>query len=124
MENKYSVLKENADKRSKDSIRKAEDAIVTLLEKKQNINFSIVAKEAGLSRSFLYNNVRIRELIEKHRAHNFLDKGTKYKKEVKTDKSKAVIIVAKDAKIKKLEQYIKELEAKIKKYEGMIYEKI
>ena len=117
-------LKENAKKKHNESMKKAEDAIVYLLQTNQSINFSSVAKHSNLSRSFLYKNEYIRSIIEKHRGYNYFDNRKTYKKEVKTDKSKDTIIAAKDLKIEALEKEIEELKNKIKKYQSMIYERI
>ena len=51
-------------KRSKDKLVQTHKVILELLEAEKVINYYSVAKEAGVSRQFLYSHTELRQLID------------------------------------------------------------
>lgn len=68
----------------------------------EKITFYSVYQKAGVSKSFVYNNKEIREVIEKHRKSP--------SKKTQTKDAKDVIIESQKRKIKELEKEIKQLQ--------------
>lgn len=68
----------------------------------EKITFYSVFQKAGVSKSFVYNNKEIREVIEKHRKSP--------SKKTQTKDAKDVIIESQKRKIKELEKEIKQLQ--------------
>lgn len=77
------------------------EAIKKLQQEDKNINFSSVAKEANVSRSYLYNNEELRPLIEELR---------------ETNDSGRLEVNAKDKIIEKQKDEIKRLKEQLSKY--------
>jgi predicted phage-related endonuclease len=79
---------------------------------------------SGVSKTFLYNNVQIKQRIEELRDKQ-IDKNMNQRlKYDKTAKSKDIIIMAKNKKIKDLEEENKKLKEQIEILRGKLYEKI
>ena len=105
---------------SKSKKRKKEviDSINRMAKRGDKINFYSVMKETKASKSYLYNNKEIRELIEEYRGTNVKPRSVKGNK---------VIIEAQQKKIKELEKAIEKLEANNadsykQKYEKLLQE--
>lgn len=97
-------LKEFAEKKNQETIKKVNKAIDKLKRSKtKTINFKTVAEEAGVSKATLYNNDILKERILSLRA---IQKGVPNDSIVATPKDK---IKAKDDKIKQLYEEIKKL---------------
>lgn len=97
-------LKEFAEKKNQETIKKVNKAIDKLKRSKtKTINFKTVAEEAGVSKATLYNNDILKERILSLRA---IQKGVPNDSIVATPKDK---IKAKDDKIKQLYGEIKKL---------------
>lgn len=97
-------LKEFAEKKNQETIKKVNKAIDKLKRSKtKTINFKTVAEEAGVSKATLYNNDILKERILSLRA---IQKGVLNDSIVATPKDK---IKAKDDKIKQLYGEIKKL---------------
>lgn len=88
------------------------------------INFNAVANESGVSKTFLYDNVEIREKIERLRNAQVNKEINQRAKFDKTSKSKDVIILTKDKKIAKLEKENRELKNELNTLRQLIYNKI
>ncbi|BAQ12883.1 putative Transposase [Clostridium botulinum] len=97
-------LKEFAEKKNQETIKKVNKAIDKLKRSKtKKINFKTVAEEAEVSKATLYNNNILKERILSLRA---IEKGVPNDSIVATPKDK---IKAKDDKIKQLYEEIKKL---------------
>ncbi|MED0962257.1 DUF6262 family protein [Bacillus paramycoides] len=97
-------LKEFAEKKKQETIKKVNKAIDTLKRSKtKKINFKTVAEEAGVSKATLYNNDILKERILSLRA---IRKGVPDNNIIATSKDK---IRATDDKIKRLYEEIKKL---------------
>ena len=117
-------LKEYAKNKSKITLEKVDKAIRELSLTEQKINFNSVSQLGGVSKTFLYNNEetkkRIEELRDKQTSRT-INQRAKYDK---TAKSKDIIIMAKDKKIKELEEENKKLKEQLEILRGKLYEKL
>ena len=100
-----SGLMAHAKSRKEAKLKQVDDAIATLLREHQVVNFNTVAKAAGVSKVYLYNQPLLRERIdalrEQERTHALRQQITHT--HGKTDASKDLVILAKDRRIKELE---------------------
>ncbi|MUG93083.1 hypothetical protein F7734_11795 [Scytonema sp. UIC 10036] len=88
---------------------RTEQAIQKLLKEKKSINFGSVAQEAGVSRTWLYNQIEIRDKIEELRNKDLVKKNQNSKTS-KTLETQTVTSTSKTSVVKELEQRIKKLE--------------
>lgn len=110
-------------RRSEESRQKALKAIEAL--KKQNIpiNFSIVQRESGVSKHFLYENEEIRAMIEAARSEEAEHASAWHKKYDRTARSKDVLLSAKDKRIAKLEEENRQLKTELDTLRRILYER-
>lgn len=117
-------LKEYALKRSQLTLEKVDKAIRELSLTEQKINFNSVSQLSGVSKRFLYKNQEIKKRIEGLRnkqVNKTINQRAKYDK---TSKSKDIIILAKDKKIKELEEENRKLKEQLEVLRGKLYEKL
>ncbi|MGL4656083.1 MAG: DUF6262 family protein [Sarcina sp.] len=117
-------LKEYAKNKSKMTIEKVDKAIRELSLNEQKINFNSVSQLSGVSKTFLYNNEEIKSRIEELRQKQTSRTMNQRAKYDKTSKSKDIIIMAKDKKIKELELENKKLKEQLEVLRGKLYEQI
>lgn len=117
-----SGLKRHAKKRSKIAKEKVDKAIRNLSLLEKEINFQSVKEESGVSKSFLYNSLDIRERIENLRQKQIDQEMSQIGKRKKTKKAKDIVIEAKDKKIKELKQENDKLKKQLKILRGKVYE--
>lgn len=117
-------LKEHAKNKSIMTIEKVDKAIRELSLNEQKINFNSVSQLSGVSKTFLYNNEEIKRRIEELRQKQTSRTMNQRAKYDKTSKSKDIIIMAKDNKIKELELENKKLKAQLEVLRGKLYEQI
>lgn len=117
-------LKEHAKKRSQMALEKVDKAIRELSLTEQKINFNSVSQLSGVSKTFLYNNNEIKKRIEELREKQVSRTINQRAKYDKTSKSKDIIIMAKDKKIKELEEENKKLKEQLEVLRGKLYEKL
>ncbi|MGL4914553.1 MAG: DUF6262 family protein [Romboutsia sp.] len=115
-------LKEYAKNKSKITIEKVDKAIRELSLNEQKINFNSVSQLSGVSKTFLYNNEEIKKRIEELRQKQTSRTMNQRAKYDKTSKSKDIIIMAKDKKIKELELENKKLKEQLEVLRGKLYE--
>jgi hypothetical protein len=114
-------LQRSNTERTRKAREKALQAINSLRDKGEQINFSTVSQRSGISRHFLYEDAETRKAIEEHRKNDVNNEINKRAKFDKTSKSKDVIIAAKDRRIAKLEEENRRLRAEVITLRGMIY---
>ena len=117
-------LKDYAKRRSQMALEKVDKSIRELSLTEQKINFNSVSQLSGVSKTFLYNNEEVKKRIEELRdkqVNKTINQRTKYDK---TSKSKDIIIMAKDKKIKELEEENKKLKEQLEVLRGKLYEKL
>lgn len=117
-------LKEYAKQRSQMALEKVDKAIRELSLTEQKINFNSVSQLSGVSKTFLYNNQEIKKRIEELRDKQVSRTINQRAKYDKTSKSKDIIIMAKDKKIKELEEENKKLKEQLEVLRGKLYEKM
>lgn len=117
-------LKEYAQNKTKITLEKVDKAIRELSLGEQKINFNSVSNLSGVSKNFLYKNQETKQRIEELRdkqTEKVIRQKIKYDK---TDKSKDIIILAKDKKIKELQEENRKLKGQLEIIRGKLYEKI
>jgi len=117
-------LKEYAENKTKMTLEKVDKAIRELSLGEQKINFNSVCNLSGVSKTFMYNNAEIKKRIEELRdkqTEKVIKQRLKYDK---TDKSKDIIIMAKDKKIKELQEENRKLKEQLEVLRGKLYEKL
>ncbi|MEC4815921.1 MAG: DUF6262 family protein [Scytonema sp. PMC 1069.18] len=102
---KVAALKSAAEQKKQQAAENLEKAIHKLTQENQPITFANVAREAGLSVSYLYKYPEIRERIESLRKQQ-LKAGKPIEPQKASDNSKAVIIYQLRDRIKQLEAEI------------------
>lgn len=114
-------LKEYAQNKTKMTLEKVDKAIRELSLGEQKINFNSVSNLSGVSKTFLYNNSEIKKRIEDLRdkqTEKVIKQRLKYDK---TEKSKDIIIMAKDKKIKELQEENKKIREQLEILRGKLY---
>ena len=114
-------LKEYAQNKTKITLQKVDKAIRELSLGEQKINFNSVSNLSGVSKTFLYNNAEIKQRIEELRdkqTEQVIKQRLKYDK---TDKIKDIIIMAKDKKIKELQEENRKLKEQLEVLRGKLY---
>lgn len=122
MSDKMKGLAASDKKRTAEAKAKVMDTIRQLSAGGEKINFNNVQKNSGISKSFLYKDQEIRELIEEQRACIIDNEMNRHAKYDKTSHSKDVIIEAKDKRIAKLETENRRLRTELESLRGMLYE--
>lgn len=117
-------LKEYAKKKTQLTLEKVDKAIRELSLNEGKINFNSVSNLSGVSKTFLYNNEEVRKRIEELRDKQINKDINQRAKYDKTSKSKDIIIMAKDKKIKELEEENKKLKKQLEILRGKLYEKL
>ncbi|MGY5239595.1 DUF6262 family protein [Clostridium tertium] len=117
-------LKEYAKHKSEMTLEKVYKAIRELSLTEQKINFNSVSQLSGVSKTYLYNNEEVKNRIEELRQKQLSKTINQRAKYDKTSKSKDIIILAKDKKIKELEQENKKLKEQLEILRGKLYEKM
>lgn len=112
-------LEEYRKKKQADCSKRVDDAIRQLNFENKSISFNSVSTVAGVSKKYLYEHFydRINDL----RVNN--SKRKSETGQIKSDKSKDIIIAAKDKRIKELEDRIRFLE-QLNKQCADIYERL
>ena len=111
-------LEKFKEERAKEIDGKIDKAIRELVLKGRSINFSSVADLSGVTKATLYRKPNIRKRIEDLRQKE----NEKRIKTEKTDKSKDLIILVKDKKIKELKYENKELKDEIQRLKSILYQ--
>ncbi len=127
-------LQAHAQRRKQATLARVEQALATLLGpenrddnggRKVLINFNTVAKEAGVTKAYLYHDDLMRGRIEALREQ---EQQTAVRRRLrpqgKTDAGKDVIILAKDRRIKELEAEVKRLNREVQVARGQLYDRM
>lgn len=124
MERNTEALKQYAQEKTKIALEKVDKAIKELSLKGERINFNSVMIASGVSKAFLYNNEEVKERIELLRKQEVSKEMNQRAKIDKTSKSKDIIIMAKDKKIKELENENKKLKEQLAILRGKLYSNV
>ncbi|KOA19359.1 hypothetical protein CLHOM_22400 [Clostridium homopropionicum DSM 5847] len=124
MERNTEALKLHAQEKTKIALEKTDKAIRELSLKGERINFNSVATVSGVSKAFLYSNDEVKERIELLRKQEVRKEINQRAKIDKTSKSKDIIIMAKDKKIRELENENKKLKEQLAILRGKLYSNV
>lgn len=124
MEKNTEALKLHAQEKTKIAFDKVDKAIREMSLKGERINFNSVMTVSGVSKAFLYNNEEVKERIELLRKQEINKEINQRAKTDKTSKSKDIIIMAKDKKIRELENENKKLKEQLAILRGKLYSKV
>lgn len=117
-----------AQRKSQEARQRVHQVIDQLLQEQQTINFNTVAKAAQVTKSYLYAHPDVRDRIEVLRTQQDQEKLQHHRAEnqqqgSRTDKTKDVLLAAKDRRIKELEEQNRKLKEDLKRAYGKLYEK-
>ncbi len=117
----------HAQQKSQQACQRVHQVIDQLLREQQTINFNTVAKGAQVTKSYLYAHPDVRDRIEALRAQQDQERIQKRRAENqqqqgRTDKSKDMLLAAKDRRIKELEEQNRKLKEELKVAYGKLYE--
>jgi len=106
----------HAQKRKEQKRKGVEEAITTLLREQKPVNFNTVAKVATVSKAYLYSQPDLRERIEALRQQGVeqMVRERVRSSPGKTDASRDLVILAKDRRIKALEEENHQLQRQLK----------
>jgi hypothetical protein len=118
----------HAQRKAQEARQRVHHVIDQLLREQQTINFNTVAKGAQVTKSYLYAHPDVRERIEALRTQQGQERVERQWTErqwqqSKTDKTKDVLLAAKDRRIKELEEQNRKLKEELKVTYGKLYEK-
>lgn len=125
-ERNTSGMAAHAQRRKELTSQRVEGAITKLLRENAPINFNTVSKEAGVTKQYLYANEQVRGRIEALRDQP-QEQGVRQRvarPHGKTDASKDVVILAKDCRIKELEEEVRRLKKELQGALGKLYERV
>jgi len=119
----------HAQRKSQETRQRVHQAIDQLLKEQQTINFNTVAKTAQVTKSYLYAHADVRDRIEALRAQQDQERLQKRRAERqlqqgRTDKTKDVLLAAKERRIKELEEENRKLKHRLKVALGKRYERL
>lgn len=124
MERNTEALKLHAQEKTRIASEKVDKAIRELSLQGERINFNSVATASGVSKAFLYSNEEVKQRIELLRKQEVSKEINQRAKTDKTSKSKDIIIMSKDKKIRELENENKQLKEQLAILRGKLYEDV
>lgn len=126
-ERNISGMVAHAHRRKEEKQEMVGKTITRLLRERQAVNFNSVAKAAGVSKTYLYSRSDIRERIEALRQQELEQAAREYPSPPvtgKTDRSRDLVILAKDRRIKELEAENRKLSQQLKVALGKAYDQL
>jgi uncharacterized protein DUF6262 len=124
-----SGLQAHAQRKSEAAQKRVHQAIDQLLREQQTVNFNTVAKAAHVTKSYLYAHQDVRERIEALRAQQGQERlerqwAERQQHRARTDRTKDVLLAAKDRRIKALEAENRKLKADLRVACGKLYDQL
>ncbi len=118
-------LAAHAQRRKEANLQRVDAAIATILRENAPVNFNTVSKEAGVTKQYLYANEQVRGRIEalRDQQQEQVVRQRVTRPLGKTDASKDIVILAKDRRIKELEQEVQRLKKELQGALGKLYER-
>ena len=119
----------HAQHKSEEAEKRVHHAIDQLLREQQTVNFNTVAKAANVTKSYLYAHQDVRERIEALRTQQGQERierqyAARQQHQERTDKTKDVLLAAKDRRIRALETENRKLKEELKVAHGKLYEQV
>jgi broad specificity polyphosphatase/5'/3'-nucleotidase SurE len=124
-----SGLLAHAQSKSQQTLQRVHQAIDQLLREQQIVNFNTVAKAASVTKSYLYAHQDVRERIEALRTQQGQERierqwAAQQQHQARTDKTKDVLLEARDRRIKALEAENRKLKEDLKVAYGKLYDRL
>ena len=119
----------HAQRKSQQTQQRVHQAIDQLLREQQTVNFNTVAKAANVTKSYLYAHQDVRERIEALRTQQGQERlerqwADRKLHQARTDKTKDVLLAAKDRRIKELEAENRQLKKHLQVALGKAYDRL
>jgi len=116
----------HAHQRKEQKRKRVEEVITRLLRDHQAVNFNTVAKAAGVSKAYLYTQPLFRDRIEalRQQAREQTVRDRVARPTGKTDAGKDLVILAKERRIKELEEENRKLKHQLNAALGKAYERL
>ncbi len=124
-----SGLLAHAQSKSQQTLQRVHQAIDQLLREQHIVNFNTVAKAASVTKSYLYAHQAVRERIEALRTQQGQERierqwAAQQQHQARTDKTKDVLLEARDRRIKALEAENRKLKEDLKVAYGKLYDQL
>ncbi len=116
----------HAHQRKEEKRKRVEEVITRLLREHQAVNFNTVAKAAGVSKAYLYTQPLFRDRIEalRQQTREQMVRDRVARPTGKTDAGKDLVILAKERRIKELEEENRKLKQQLKAALGKAYDRL
>jgi cell shape-determining protein MreC len=119
----------HAQRKATETQQRVHQAIDQLLREQHTVNFNSVAKAANVTKSYLYAHQDVRERIEALRTQQGQQRmerqwADRQHHQSKTERTKDVLLTAKDRRIKALEAENRQLKEDLKVARGKLYEQV
>ncbi len=119
----------HAQRKAAETQQRVHQVIDQLLREQHTVNFNTVAKAANVTKSYLYAHQDVRERIEALRTQQGQERieqqwADRQQHQSKTDRTKDVLLAAKDRRIKALEAENRQLKEELKVARGKLYEQV
>jgi hypothetical protein len=119
----------HAQRKVQQTQQRVHHAIDQLLREQRTINFNTVAQAAQVTKSYLYAHQEVRERIEALRSQQGQERleragAQRQQHQTRTDKTKDVLLEARDRRIKALEEENRKLKEELKVAYGKLYEQV
>ena len=116
----------HAHQRKEQKRKRVDEAFTRLVREHMSINFNTVAKAAGVSKAYLYSQPQLRDRIEALRQQ---EREQMVRERVahptgKTDAGKDIVILAKERRIKELQEENRKLKQQLKAALGVAYDQL
>ncbi len=116
----------HAHQRMEEKRKRVDEAITRLLRDQQTVNFNAVAKAAGVSKTYLYSQPQFRDRIEALRQQ---EREQMVRERVarpigKTTAAKDLVILAKERRIRELEEENRKLKHQLNAVLGKAYDRL
>lgn len=118
-----------AHRKAEETQKRVYQAVDQLLREQQTVNFNTVAKAANVTKSYLYAHQDVRERIEAIRTQQGKERlerqwAERQQHQARTDKTKEVLLAARDRRIKALEAENRQLKEELRVVRGKLYEQV
>jgi len=116
----------HAQQRTEEKRKRVDEAITHLLREQQAVNFNSVAKAASVSKAYLYSQPQLRDRIEALRQQELEQwvRERQARPTGKLDASKDLVILAKERRIKELEEENRQLKHQLKSALSKAYDRL
>ncbi len=116
----------HAHQRKEEKQKRVDEVIARLLRDKRAVNFNAVAKAAGVSKTYLYCQPQLRDRIEalRQQEREQAVRERAARPTGKTDAAKDLVILAKERRIKELEEENLKLKRQLNAVLGKAYDRL